>query len=278
MVVSGRIVALPALPASPVFGRLFGASVAPPADKAPSDAFRYNHVPVTESGALPPETIARGTSKFGELVLRWRGRASDAAPSTVCELISNGVFLMDSEDASTERRLASESLARVPHPEIVVIGGLGLGFTLMEILASPMPRVIHVVEIEKLIVDWALQGLIPHARPALQDPRVQVHVADLRIYVESLMPSSVDLILIDVDNGPDFLVHESNAPLYLPPFLETSRLTIRSGGLLAVWSSSQSPRLQEAMTRAFGQSDEVAFHINRTGRQFEYFLYFASHG
>ena len=82
------------------------------------------------------ETIAHGTSKFGELVLRWRCRGGDATPSEVCELISNGVFLMDSEDASTERRLASESLARVPHPEIVAIGGLGLGFTLMEVVSS----------------------------------------------------------------------------------------------------------------------------------------------
>jgi spermidine synthase len=195
----------------------------------------------------------------------------------VCELISNGVFLMDSEDASTERRLASESLARVPHPEIVVIGGLGLGFTLMEVIASPLPRAIHVVEIEGLLVDWASQGLIPPMRPALQDPRVQVHVADIGDYVESLTPSSVDLILIDVDNGPDFLVHESNAPLYLSPFLDTSRLTLRSGGLLAIWSSSRSPGLQKALTGAFGQCEEIAFDVTRAGRQFEYFLYFAAH-
>lgn len=223
------------------------------------------------------ETIAHGTSKFGELVLRRRTREDDAAPSGVCELISNGVFLMDSEDASTERRLASASLARVPHPEIVVIGGLGLGFTLMEVSASPMPRAIHVVEIEGLLVDWASQGLLPHARSALQDPRVQVHIADLGTYVQSLTPGSVDLILIDVDNGPDFLVHESNASLYQSPFIETSRLTLRSGGLLTVWSSSRSVRLHDALTGVFGHCDEVAFNVTRAGRQFEYFLYFASH-
>ena len=184
---------------------------------------------------------------------------------------------MDSEDCTTERRLASEALARVSHPEIVVIGGLGLGFTLMEIVASPRPRAIHVIEIECLLVDWASQGLLPHARSALQDPRVQVHIADLRAYVESLARKSVDLILIDVDNGPDFLVHESNASLYRSPFLERTLLTLRSGGLLAVWSSSRSARLQDALTEVFGQCDEVAFAITRAGRQFEYFLYFASH-
>jgi spermidine synthase len=223
------------------------------------------------------ETIAHGTSKFGELVLRWRSRRGDATPSAVCELISNGVFLMDSEDASTERRLASESLARVPHPEIVVIGGLGLGFTLMEVIASPVPREIHVVEIAGLLVDWAAQGLIPHARGALRDPRVQVHIADLRPYVESLTPGSVDLILIDVDNGPDFLVDESNASLYQSPFLATSHRTLRSGGLLAVWSSSRSVRLQDVLTGVFGQCDAVACNITRAGRPFEYFHYFASH-
>jgi spermidine synthase len=208
--------------------------------------------------------------------LRRRSPQGDASPSTVCELISNGVFLMDSEDSSTERRLASESLARVPHPEVVVIGGLGLGFTLMEVIASPKPRQIHVVEIEDLLVDWASQGLLPHARSALQDPRVQVHISDLRAYVESLAPRSVDLILIDVDNGPDFLVHESNASLYQSPFLETSRLTLRPGGLLAVWASSRSVRLQEALAEVFGQSDEASFKVIRAGRPFEYFLYFAS--
>jgi spermidine synthase len=183
---------------------------------------------------------------------------------------------MDSEDGTTERRLASESLARVSHPEIVVIGGLGLGFTLMEVIASPKPRAIHVVEIEGLLVDWASQGLIPHARMALQDSRVRVHVADLRAYVESLPPRSVDLILIDVDNGPDFLVHESNALLYRSPFLERSFLTLRSGGLLAVWSSSRSARLRDALTEVFGQCEEVTFAITRAGRPFEYLLYFAS--
>jgi spermidine synthase len=226
---------------------------------------------------VTPETIAHGNSKFGELVLRRRSRGRDATPSTVYELISGGVFLMDSEDPSTERRLASESLARVPPPETVVIGGLGLGFTLMEVVASPLPRAIHVVEIEGLLVDWALQGLIPNVRSALQDPRVQVHVGDMSTYVESLMPRSVDLILLDVDNGPEFLVHDSNASLYLSPFLETSRLTLRSGGLLTVWSSSRSARLREVLTGVFGQCDEVAFDIARAGRQFEYFLYFACH-
>ena len=209
-------------------------------------------------------------------MLRRRCREGDVTSSMVCELICNGVFLMDSEDSSTERRLASESLARVPHPEIVVIGGLGLGFTLLEVTASPMPGAIHVVEIEGLLVDWARQGLIPHARSALQDPRVQVHVADMRTYVESLTPRSVDIILLDVDNGPEFLVHEANASLYLSPFLKTSRMTLRSGGLLAVWSSSRSARLRDALTGVFGHCDEVAFDIKRAGRELEYFLYFAS--
>ena len=225
---------------------------------------------------MTSQIIAHGTSKFGELVLRRRSRGGDADPSTVCELICNGVFLMDSEDGTTERRLASESLARVSHPEIVVIGGFGLGFTLMEVVASPRPRAIHVVEIEGLLVDWASQGLIPDARSALQDPRVQVYVADLRAYVEALPPRSADLILIDVDNGPDFLVHESNASLYQSPFLERSRLTLQPGGLLAVWSSSRSARLRDALTEVFGQCEEVAFRVTRAGRPFEYFLYFAS--
>jgi spermidine synthase len=212
----------------------------------------------------------------GELVLRRRSREGDAA-SPVYELISRGVFLMDSDDPSTERKLASESLARVPHPDIVVIGGLGLGFTLLELTVSPLPRRIHVVEIEGLLVDWARQGLIPHVRSALQDPRVQVHVADVGAYVRALAPGSVDLILLDVDNGPDFLVHEGNASLYLSPFLQTSHSALRSGGVLAIWSSSQSAELRRALSGVFGQCDEVVLDLTRAGRRFDYFLYFAHH-
>jgi spermidine synthase len=223
---------------------------------------------------MTPETIVRGRSKFGDLVLRRRSREDDADPSPVHELISNGVFLMDSEDCSTERKLASESLARVSRPEIVVIGGLGLGFTLLEVAASSLPRAIHLVEIEGLLVDWASQGLIPQAHSALRDPRVRVHIADIRTYVESLACNAVDLILIDVDNGPDFLVHESNAPLYESPFFETALKALRSGGLISVWSSSRSARLQDALAGVFNCCDEVAFDVTRAGRQFEYFLYF----
>jgi len=88
----------------------------------------------------------------------------------------------------------------------------------MEVVASPRPRAIHVVEIE-VAVDWASQGLLPHAPEWLCRTRAcRCMSLNLRAYVESLPPRSLDLILIDVDNGPDFLVHESNASLYQSPF------------------------------------------------------------
>ena len=102
--------------------------------------------------------IARAESERGELVLRER-RPEDGPGSL--ELRVNGVFVMDNVEVSTERALAREALALVDDPRAVLVGGLGLGFTMHEVLADSRVELCSVVEIEQALVDWMRDGTVP---------------------------------------------------------------------------------------------------------------------
>ncbi len=193
--------------------------------------------------------IARAETERGELVLRER-RPADGGPMSL-ELRANGVFVMDTVEVSTERALASAALELVEDPRSVVVGGLGLGFTMHEVLADSRVERCAVVEIEPALVGWMRDGTVPHGPALLADERVTVVVADLAVAMHEAAPASYDLVLIDVDNGPDQLVHEGNAELYRAEFLATVRAVLRPGGALVVWSAEQSPELAATLEAGF---------------------------
>lgn len=212
-----------------------------------------------------PAVIARGDGVLGELALRRRGE--------VYELIVNGVFVMDTAETSTEEMLARAVLDRHATPRRVLVGGLGLGFTTAALLRDPRVERIDVVEIEPLLVDWLRAGLVPETT-VLDDPRVNMVVTDVRHALADAGPV-YDAILLDVDNGPDFLVSDQNASLYEPPALAAAAAALAPSGLLAVWSSHRSPRLRDALATACGHCDEAPLEITRDGRPITYFLYTA---
>ncbi len=212
-----------------------------------------------------PEVIARGDGVLGEVALRRRG--------DVYELIVNGVFLMDTAETSTEERLAETVLDRHATPRRILVGGLGLGFTTAALLRDPRVERIDVVEIEPLLVDWLRSGLVPEVAELLRDPRVHVHVSDIRDVLGN--GASYDAILLDVDNGPDFLVSDRNASLYGPAALATAAAALAPAGMLAVWSSHRSPRLLDALATACGQCAEIPVEVVRDGRPLSYYLYLA---
>ncbi len=76
-----------------------------------------------------------------------------------------------------------------------------------------------VVEIEQALVDWMRDGTIPHGQTLLADERANVVVADVSLALAEAREASYDLLLLDVDNGPGYLVHDGNAALYEAPFL-----------------------------------------------------------
>ena len=216
--------------------------------------------------------IARAESERGELVLRER---RDEAAAASLELRVNGVFVMDTLETSTERALASAALELVADPRAVVVGGLGLGFTMHEVLADARVEKCAVVEIEQSLVDWMRDGTIPHGPAVLADERVTVVVADIAVALAEAAPASYDLVLLDVDNGPGYLVHDGNAALYREPFLATARAALRPGGVLAIWSAASSPDLQAALATTFDSVHGYGHDVVLQDREETYWLYVA---
>ena len=207
-----------------------------------------------------------GTS--GEVVLR-RRVVDDG--STRVELIVDGVFAMDDADVSTERALATEALRRCSGDRLeVLVGGLGLGWTAAAALADPRVAVVDVVELEPVLVAWARDGLLPGLSP-LPAGRLRLQVADVAERLAAT-PGRWDAVLLDVDNGPGFLVHESNAALYRPAGLAVALAALRPGGVLAVWSSAPAPELVDRLAGLPGAADaeQLLLTVERDGRRLEY--------
>jgi spermidine synthase len=194
-----------------------------------------------------------------------RRRADDGA----LELRVNGVFVMDDRETSSEELLASVALAG--SPSRLLVGGLGLGYTVRTLLADPGVREVVVAEIEPLLVEWMRDGVVPSV---LDDPRVTVLVGDVRDAVAS--SALLDGILLDVDNGPDFLVYEENAAIYESSFLAVCKDRLRADGVLTVWSSSASPALQDAVQAVFGHCEVKPVPVQLQGRAETYYVYQAS--
>ncbi len=216
--------------------------------------------------------IARAESERGELVLRERHEAD--AP-TVLELRANGVFVMDTVETTTERALANEALRLVAEPREVLVGGLGLGFTMHEVLADARVERCTVVEIEQALVDWMRDGTVAHGPEMLADARLEIVVADVAVALGEAGDASYDLVLLDVDNGPGYLVHDSNAAIYREPFLERARRALREGGVLVIWSADRSPALEETMRAVFGDAEARAYDVRLQDRAEQYWLHVA---
>ncbi len=214
-------------------------------------------------------TVAREDTPDGEVALRRRGE--------VLELVVDGAFAMDTVDTTTEVRLATEALRRHGRPRRVLVGGLGLGFTTRAVLADPRVEHVDVVELAAPLVRWARAGVVPEL-DGLDGGRCALDVADVAEVLAGRVPprGPWDLVLLDVDNGPGFLVHPRNARLYGADGLAAARSALTPGGLLVVWSSHVAPTLLAELQRVAAAGDAVAetrLAVEREGRTLDYALY-----
>ena len=223
---------------------------------------------LTTVAAMEHVEIARAESPRGEVVLRER---RDENTPTILELRVNGVFVMDTLETTSERALANAALALVEEPHRVLVGGLGLGFTMHEVLADARVEACTVVEIEQAVVDWMRDGTIAHGAKLLADSRVTVVVADVAAALAESGEDDYDLVLLDVDNGPGYLVHDANEALYRPPFLAAARRA--TAGVLVIWSAAEAPQLAAAMEAVFGNVTATAYDVRLGERDEQYWLY-----
>jgi spermidine synthase len=211
------------------------------------------------------ERLAAAHTPRGELVLRRR--------AGVLELISNGTFLMDTSGGASERALAVLAHDGMPAGARVVLGGLGFGFTLAAALEFDVAEVI-VVEIETEVVAWNRQWW-PPTRAALDDPRVRVVTDDVAHFLATAT-GTFDVVLLDVDNGPDWTVTDDNAALYGDTAVRRlARLLSTPGGRLGVWSANSSRAFEAQLQRHFAH---VTTHDIPVARGNPDVIFVAAHG
>ncbi|MGQ4478261.1 spermine/spermidine synthase domain-containing protein [Streptomyces sp. SAS_276] len=191
-----------------------------------------------------PVVLDRREGPYGEVVLRRHGE--------LLQIIANGCFLMDTSDGRSERLLidaARDALGSRPAPH-VLIGGLGVGFSLAHAAADPSWGRITVVEREPAIVEWHRSGpLSALSASALADPRTAIVETDLVAFVNETC-ATFDALCLDIDNGPDWTVTEGNDSLYSPAGLASCARVLRPGGVLAVWSAQPSPEFERTLWNA----------------------------
>jgi spermidine synthase len=162
--------------------------------------------------------------------------------------------------------LACERIAGRPAPAILV-GGLGMGFTLRAALASlPGDARVIVSELVPAIIGWA-RGPMAHVHGAsLDDPRVGIVESDVGDLIAEGR-SGFDAILLDVDNGPDALSRDTNDRLYDLDGLHRAKAALKPGGLLAIWSAAPDPAFSRRLGKAGFRVEEVTVraHAGRKG-------------
>jgi spermidine synthase len=213
------------------------------------------------SAITPPEepvSVDRAHgSAGGDLVLRRAGGAY--------EIISNGVFLMDTRNGESERLMVRATLdhltGQVTDRVRMLIGGLGVGFSLAAALRRPDVTV-TVVELESAVIGWHATHLRPYSEGALDDARVTVENADLLSFLRTT-PERYDAICLDIDNGPDWTVVEANAALYGADGLDLLAGRLTGGGVLAVWSANASPAFEDRLRTRFGDVDVHTIPVPR---------------
>jgi spermidine synthase len=179
-----------------------------------------------------------------------------------------GTELMNSRAHGSEEALARETCRRItPHPQHrILIGGLGMGFTLAQLLQHMGPdAAVTVAELIPEVVAWNRDYLGHLAGHPLDDHRVTVATEDVaRLIARS--PSAWDAIVLDVDNGPEGLTRTSNDGLYTKAGLTSSFAALRPKGILAVWSAADDPAFTRRLKQCGFRTEALSVRSRKPGK------------
>lgn len=197
------------------------------------------------------EILAYDDTPLGPLCLRRRELLSE--PGTIVTEVSlNHEFLMSSYNTASERALASVALEMREGSGLdVLVGGLGLGYTAREALASARVARVEVVELLPQVIGWLDAGLVPLAAELKADARLVVARGDVYGRLSEPPARLHDLILIDVDHSPDDRLTAANGFFYTAEGLERAKKHLKPGGVLGVWSYAESSPFAGALRAAF---------------------------
>ena len=216
------------------------------------------------------EEIERTEGLSGELVLR-RGPAG-------LEIVAGGVFLVSAANAASSRALVS---AAWPHTRggalDVLIGGLGIGDALDEALACERAACVTVAELEPVIVRWFRKHGGEMARrvtAAERSGRARIVTGDVAVLLGEAQ-NAWDVIALDTDNGPEWLVRAENSGLYTSSGLCRVRDALRPGGVAVFWSPDRYPAFEGDLADVFESVELVAAVDVIDGRPLDYTMYVA---
>ncbi len=189
-----------------------------------------------------------------------------------------GSELMNSSVAASERRLGELGLARMGrHPSgRILIGGLGLGFTLRSVLqlAGPRARIV-VAELLPEVVQWNRIFLRNLNGECLEDPRVEIRTADVAEIIANSDRQPYDAILLDVDNGPVAMVQAANSRLYQSRGLQSVTAALKPGGRLVVWSARPDRAFAQRLVQAGFHVTTEAAKLHPGAKRATYTIYIA---
>lgn len=164
-------------------------------------------------------------------------------------ILLDGGVLMSSRTHGSEEELAGlacTGLGSSPKPRVLV-GGLGMGFTLRATLdLLPPSSIVTVAELVPAVLEWNRGPLAALAAHPLNDKRVRVEVADVNALLRA-NPERFDAILLDVDNGPAAFTSASNSSLYSDAGVAAAHRSLQPGGRLAVWSAFEDPKFEQRL-------------------------------
>jgi len=192
-------------------------------------------------------------------------------------IMSGNIELMNSRLSGSEVALATLSCARLqdrPAPR-VLIGGLGMGFTLRAALgALPAQAQVVVAELVPAVIAWAHGPLAELFGASLNDPRVVICEGDVGALIRA-NAAGYDAILLDVDNGPHGLSRRENDSLYDLKGLGEAKAALRPGGVLAIWSSAPDDDFARRLGRAGFSVEEVRVRAPRPGKGARHVIWLA---
>lgn len=186
----------------------------------------------------------------GEFRLMQRG--------TEFTIFAGTIGLMSSRQSGSEEAMAKIAAERVGgRPKVkVLIGGLGMGFTLRRTLADfgPDAEIVVAELVPEIAGAWARGPLAEVHGPSLDDPRLQLRIGDVGAVMAG---GKFDAILLDVDNGPEGLSRPGNDALYSHAGIARAKAALKPGGLLAVWSVAPDPQFTKRLQQAGLKVEEL---------------------
>jgi spermidine synthase len=179
--------------------------------------------------------------------------------------ISGGGELMSTRKHGSEDALGSLPCERLKQAETarVLIGGLGMGFTLAAVLAAVGSRAeVTVAELIPEVVEWNRGALGERSGMPLNDPRTRIHTGDVAKLLRQSR-SSFDVIALDVDNGPEGLTKSSNDWLYSSAGIVAAQEALRGpDGIVAYWSAGPDQAFHDRLRRCGFMVDEIVVHAH----------------